>query len=124
MSTLLLPKALRAIHFSGFLLLLFYSFFFVFLFFPCFPDGFSTYSGIFFSSSVSVLVCPCFFCRDSQDGALNDEVRSGLTGSFLPGVSLLFGALFSYTISLLVTYSSIYIYTKYRCIYCIHMERD
>jgi len=26
----------------------------------------------------------------------------GLTGSFLPGVSLLFGALFSYTISLLV----------------------
>lgn len=37
-----------------------------------------------------------------QDGALTDEVRLGLTGSFLPGVSLLFGALFSYTISLLV----------------------
>lgn len=39
----------------------------------------------------------------SQDGALTDEVRVGLTGSFLPGVSLLFGALFSYTISLLVS---------------------
>lgn len=38
-----------------------------------------------------------------QDGALTDEMRLSLTGSFLPGVSLLFGALFSYTISLLVS---------------------
>ena len=37
-----------------------------------------------------------------QDVVLTDEVRVGLTSSFLPGVSLLFGALFSYTISLLV----------------------
>ncbi|CAM9105284.1 unnamed protein product [Pylaiella littoralis] len=44
-------------------------------------------------------ISPIIFLKD---GALTDEVRLGLTGSFLPGVSLLFGALFSYTISLLV----------------------
>lgn len=38
------------------------------------------------------------------DGAagVSERVRIGLTASFLPGVSLLFGTLFSYTISLLV----------------------
>lgn len=41
-----------------------------------------------------------------QDVVLSDEVRVGLTSSFLPGVSLLFGALFSYTISLLVRKSN------------------
>lgn len=45
---------------------------------------------------------PCFFFF-WQDGPLMTDVRVGLTGSFLPGVSLLFGALFSYTISLLVS---------------------
>eukprot|EP00903_Cladosiphon_okamuranus_P009127 g8720.t1 len=67
------------------------------------------------SSSVvrSLLVVTGFLCFPSivedlspliflNDGTLTDEVRLGLTGSFLPGVSLLFGALFSYTISLLV----------------------
>lgn len=37
-----------------------------------------------------------------SDVAVTDRVRAGLTGSFLPGISLLFGTLFSYTISLLV----------------------
>ena len=37
-----------------------------------------------------------------NDVAMTDRVRAGLTGSFLPGISLLFGTLFSYTISLLV----------------------
>lgn len=41
--------------------------------------------------------------HDAQDGSLRDQVRVGLTSSFLPGISLLFGALFSYTISLLVS---------------------
>ncbi|KAG5182549.1 hypothetical protein JKP88DRAFT_199228 [Tribonema minus] len=39
---------------------------------------------------------------DGSAAALNERVRAGLTGSFLPGISLLFGTLFSYTISLLV----------------------
>ncbi|CAM9665966.1 unnamed protein product [Chrysoparadoxa australica] len=39
----------------------------------------------------------------STDSMMGDEVKAGLTGSFLPGISLLFGSLFSYTISLLVT---------------------
>lgn len=45
-------------------------------------------------------------CGGKQDVVLSDEVRVGLTSSFLPGVSLLFGALFSYTISLLVRKSN------------------
>ncbi|CAM9488239.1 unnamed protein product [Ectocarpus fasciculatus] len=73
-----------------------------------------TTRGAIFSTAIrSLLVVAAFLCFPTlvedispliflKDGALSDEVRLGLTGSFLPGVSLLFGALFSYTISLLV----------------------
>ncbi|CAM9830835.1 unnamed protein product, partial [Hapterophycus canaliculatus] len=56
-------------------------------------------AGFFFFPNIVEDLSPLIFLKD---GALTDEVRLGLTGSFLPGVSLLFGALFSYTISLLV----------------------
>ena len=46
---------------------------------------------------------------------MTDEVRLGLTGSFLPGVSLLFGALFSYTISLLVSVDGGRVNSHYGC---------